>query len=325
MRIGVSGLVRANSGVGVIQREVHPRLARVAEQIESPTRDPGGRWAPLRGLMAGLRPPPRVDGYFCSVSPLPLKVRRAQRVVAIVHDLRWMRNAGRLKRAYRAWDLGRVVKSADVIVCVSERTRLDLLAEFPEAADTAVVSWLGPGIVRADAWSDGTPGSALLIGSGPHKRNELAAELIAQVGRGVVSSVVGVNVSEETQTICRTALGSDRCQFFGRVSDDELRRLYTGAEFYLHLGTDEGFGLPYVEALASGCLVVAVDQILTREVLGDAAVFVPDIDANGMATAWAAQPLPTAQQRSEIARRYSWEQFTGVVVDGLGLPRDTTE
>lgn len=325
MRVGVSGLVRANSGVGVIQREVHPRLARVAEQVESPTRDPGGRGAPLFGLLAGLRPPPRLDGYFCSVSPLPLMVRRAQRVVVIVHDLRWMRNAGRLKRAYRAWDLGRVVRSADVIVCVSERTRVDLISEFPEAAGAAVVAWLGPGIVTEDAWSDGTPGSALLIGSGPHKRNELAAELIAQVGQEVVSSVVGVNVSEETQTICRAALGPDRCQFFGRVSDDVLRRLYADTQFYLHLGTDEGFGLPYVEALASGCLVVAVDQVLTREVLGDAAIFVPDSDAKGMATAWAARPLPTAQQRREIAQRYSWDGFTGVVADGLGLSVESKE
>lgn len=325
MRVGVSGLVRANSGVGVIQREVHPRLARLAEQVESPTRDPGGRGAPLVGLLAGLWPPPRMDGYFCSVSPLPFMVRRSERVVVIVHDLRWMRNAGTLKRAYRAWDLGRVVRSADVIVCVSERTRVDLVAEFPEAADAAVVAWLGPGIVTDGAWSDGVPGSALLIGSGPHKRNELAAELLAHVGRGVVSSVVGVNVSAETQMICRTALGSDQCQFFGRVSDDELRRLYTAAEFYLHLGTDEGFGLPYVEALASGCLVVAVDQALTREVLGDAAIFVPDGDARAMARGWAESPQPSAQERREIARRYSWQQFTGVVANGLGLPVETKE
>jgi glycosyltransferase involved in cell wall biosynthesis len=43
----------------------------------------------------------------------------------------------------------------------------------------------------------------------------------------------------------------------GRVSDDELSELYGQAWVFCLPSTYEGFGIPYIEAMASGCPVVA--------------------------------------------------------------------
>ena len=71
----------------------------------------------------------------------------------------------------------------------------------------------------------------------------------------------------------------------GRVSDDELAAIYSGAHALVFPSDDEGFGLPTVEALACGTPVVATDIPVLREVLGDRATFVAAGDLEGLLAA----------------------------------------
>jgi glycosyltransferase involved in cell wall biosynthesis len=60
----------------------------------------------------------------------------------------------------------------------------------------------------------------------------------------------------------------------GHVTDEELAALYSGADCFLFLSLDEGFGFPPLEAMACGCPVLASARGSLPEVLGDAAVLV---------------------------------------------------
>ena len=62
----------------------------------------------------------------------------------------------------------------------------------------------------------------------------------------------------------------------GYVSQEELAELYRGAACLVQPSRFEGFGLPVLEAMASGTPVVALDEPALREVAGDAAVFVDE-------------------------------------------------
>jgi len=80
----------------------------------------------------------------------------------------------------------------------------------------------------------------------------------------------------------------------GRVSDEHLAAIYTGAHALVLPSEGEGFGLPAVEALACGTPVVAYDTPALREALGGRAAFVAPGDMCGLIdTAQAAQrPAP---------------------------------
>jgi alpha-1,3-rhamnosyl/mannosyltransferase len=66
--------------------------------------------------------------------------------------------------------------------------------------------------------------------------------------------------------------------FLGRVDDNNLAKLYSGARVFLYPSVYEGFGLPILEAMACGCPVICSNQASLPEVAGDAAVLVAPED-----------------------------------------------
>ena len=68
-----------------------------------------------------------------------------------------------------------------------------------------------------------------------------------------------------------------------KLNDDELRAAYSGAHAYVCTSRYEGFGMPIVEAMACGCPVVTCRNSSIPEVAGEAALFVGEDDAKGLA------------------------------------------
>jgi glycosyltransferase involved in cell wall biosynthesis len=76
---------------------------------------------------------------------------------------------------------------------------------------------------------------------------------------------------------------ADRVLLTGFVSDETLACLYAGAVAFVSASRSEGFGLPAVEAAASGTPVVLSDIPAHRETLDGAALFFPPGDARALA------------------------------------------
>ena len=71
----------------------------------------------------------------------------------------------------------------------------------------------------------------------------------------------------------------------GHVDDDLLPGLFAGARAFVLSSRDEGFGLPCLEAMASGVPVVAADSGALPETCGGAALLVDPGDAAAIADA----------------------------------------
>lgn len=118
------------------------------------------------------------------------------------------------------------------------------------------------------------------------------------------------------EALARSLAVSDRVRFLGRVSERELRALYSSADlFVLPTVAYEGFGMSTVEALASGTPVLGTAVGATPEILapiGDAFI-VPLADAQCLADGLQRViPLLTPELRARCSDRartlYSWEK-----------------
>ena len=309
IRVGCSGYVRANSGIGVVQRQAYPFLADQVDLVVGRSRDLGsGPLARVSGLLAGFLPVPSgLSRYINLVSPMPFFTRVP--VTTVVHDLRWLRTRGRLSRAYRSWDLRRAVRGSAKLVCISERTFEDLVEFVPGARAKAIVQWEGPGLVPEGSFTIRDDGSVLLIGGAPHKRNEMAAEALVSARPPWLERVIGIGVSPRVQDIFSVALGEDACEWHARVSDQEMVSAYVRSQTYVNFGVEEGFGLPYVEALCAGANVVVIDQPLTRELLGEAGVYLQDGDAHSLAEQIRTLSFAPEVLRTTRSNLFSWKKF----------------
>jgi glycosyltransferase involved in cell wall biosynthesis len=106
------------------------------------------------------------------------------------------------------------------------------------------------------------------------------------------------------------------------VPTEELRTLYAQATAFVFPSLYEGFGIPILEAMASGCPVIAYDNSSIAEVAGDAALLI----ATGESLASAVETIITrpALRATLIdkgrlqAERFTWAQTAELTVQALG-------
>jgi glycosyltransferase involved in cell wall biosynthesis len=103
-------------------------------------------------------------------------------------------------------------------------------------------------------------------------------------------------------------------RWLGPLDDDTVRALYAEAEIAMTASEYEGFGLTVLEAMASGCAVIAPAVTSIPEVAGDAALLVPRSDATLLGDALARlldDPAARAALGERARRRasgFTWEE-----------------
>lgn len=100
----------------------------------------------------------------------------------------------------------------------------------------------------------------------------------------------------------------------GYVDHDILNALYSGAEAFIFPSLYEGFGVPILEAMASGTAIIASNITSIPEVAGDAARYVNPHDGSDIATAMLAIVRENGLRQAliekgkEQMKKFSWNR-----------------
>ena len=226
--------------------------------------------------------------------------------VVTVHDLSFERQPelfGLRDRVVFRRVVPRAVRRAARVLTVSERTKQDLVQLYGVAPDRVVITPNGVDPAfhpsPSDTVSQGT--YVLAVGAIQTRKNQLAA-LEAATAAGL--SLVVVGPAKDAALAEGLRHGGARLE--GHVEIERLAELYRGAACLVQASRFEGFGLPVLEAMASGTPVVALREPALLEVAADAAVFV---DEGGLADG-IREALRDRERLSaaglERARAFSW-------------------
>jgi glycosyltransferase involved in cell wall biosynthesis len=101
-----------------------------------------------------------------------------------------------------------------------------------------------------------------------------------------------------------------------RVSEGELKWLYTNCRFFVCLSLDEGFGLPVIEAASFDAPVLASDIAVFRENLGSYGTYVRPTDTDAVASA-ARRMATTRGSDAPYIEQHSWRSVCQCIRDEL--------
>lgn len=160
----------------------------------------------------------------------------------------------------------------------------------------------------------------------PHKNVERLIEAFALVRTGPLANTKLLIIGDEISKYptLRRAVHKGKLhkhvRFLGFVGKDTLAALYRLATVFAFPSLYEGFGLPPLEAMASGTPVVTSNVSSLPEVVGDAAILVdprePTAIAHGLRRALL-DPALRGQMRErglERARHYSWARTAETIL-----------
>ena len=260
-----------------------------------------------------------------SVSPL-----FKQPVVTTIHDISFtlFPECFKLKdRLILSRSVPAAMKSASQVITVSESSRNDILKHYEVNPDILHATPLAvpmrlckePKITweaLSEHYKISAPYFMLLGVRQPRKNLPFAIQAFAayrRLGGNAELLVVGKpgwGDDELSATIKQCSL-SDSVRYTGYVPDEHLSALYTHAAALLYPSLYEGFGLPPLEAMSLGCIVIASDISVMHEVCGEAAYLIKTTES----AEWAKRMLNIStntmtamkQRGYQQAQRFSWD------------------
>jgi alpha-1,3-rhamnosyl/mannosyltransferase len=340
---------RRDAGIGRYARELHAALRRqpgVSVVAAIPSRPPFSEARPLRYLQAqpfvirrALRARPDV---LHAVGGEPVAGFPHERQVATVHDVEMWHARPRHNRvsavldAYQALIAARLRGCAAVITPSRSSAEAAIATLGLQADRVSVIPHGVAPVFSADATTAddehrvaaGLGRRPYLLWTGslrhhdPRKGLDLLLEALARLGRETPAlALVGARGAEAERVAAVAGRLGVTAVFCGHREDPALAALLRGAAAAVIPSTNEGFGLPMLEAMACGTPVIASAAGNLPDLSDGAALLVPSGDAAALAGALrtvlgdqsaAARLGGAGRQR---AAGFSWERTASLTLD----------
>jgi len=295
----------------------------------------------VRGAIARLKPAVFHAPHYV------VPIRPPAATVVTIHDLMHVRrpeHGAPWKRAYAKWMIGRATRLAARVIAVSEATKEEILAFGPEQGAKVVVipngvkedffEWGARVAAARDDEEAGGPAAApggdrSSTGGRPPRPDSLSEEISSYLLflgndkphknlEGLLRAWPHVRAAHPGLFLVLAGVEPGRdlpkgVKAVGVVPDEDVPPLVALAEALVLPSFAEGFGLPVLEAHATGTPVACSDLPALHEAGGEAAVFFNPHDAATIAAALNAL-LGDEEKRNLLrkkgrgrARQFSWD------------------
>lgn len=238
-----------------------------------------------------------LDGYASLSIEIP--------TVTVIHDLSFYhhpQDMPRLIRNYYNKFFPQFARKAQMIATISEYSKRDICNIYGEPADKITVTFCGAGDafrplpeeekIKIRAKISGGAPYFLSVGS-LHPRKNLVRLIEAfekfKCRTQALTKLILVGPSlfkpgDVFEARRRSACKEDII-FLGELPDEQIPRIYGGAQAFLFVSYFEGFGIPALEAMKCDIPVVAAARTSLPEVCGDAARLVDPFSVDEIAEA----------------------------------------
>jgi glycosyltransferase involved in cell wall biosynthesis len=219
---------------------------------------------------------------------------------------------------------------ADAVIAVSEFTRSQVISLLGVAPAKVYVvhhgirKFAGPG-----AAPSGREKVILNVGALQKRKNIVrlveAFETLAPPWQLVLAGSNGYGAAEILARI-ENSPARGRIRVTGYVSAADLEGWYSRAAIFAFPSLDEGFGMPVLEAMASGVPVITSNRSALPEVVGDAALLVDPVHSEAIGQALRDLTLnldlclELARRGTARARDFTWQKAVRETWDVYRMP-----
>ncbi len=295
MRSQTAGLRGVQRYTAEVKQRLSDRLTTVAPRI------------PMQGIRGHLWEQavlPKIVGKSLLWSPANTGPLTIPRQVLTIHDIASIEHPEWFSTSFAFWYrwlTPELIKRVRRIITVSRfsRERLLALVNIDEAKVVVISNGVdkrfyprGAKEIAGSVRELGVPSPHYILSLGalePRKnlRRLLAAWALcsARLPEEIWLVVAGPSVSSKVFGHLEVDEIPPRVHFAGFVRDHSLPVLYSGALALVYVSVYEGFGLPALEAMASGTIPIVADNTALPEVVGHAGLCVNPYDIEHIADA----------------------------------------
>lgn len=225
---------------------------------------------------------------LCNTAPLLYSKK-----IVCIHDLGFIHHPEWFNKKFSLlynFIIPRIVKNSLKILTVSEYSKLDIIKEFDIDPNKIMVIYNGvshiflqqineesnTNLSAVSKKREGVPYILAVSSLDPRKNFPALMQAFLNVNNQSIKLLIvgGEYKSFPGFELDKNLIENKSIEFVGYVTDEKLKELYQNALFFVYPSLFEGFGIPPLEAMASGCPTLVSDIPSIREVCGEASLYI---------------------------------------------------